>query len=309
MSAHDIYVEDTEHIVVTVPNGATGIVTIEINSISYDAVIKNGKAVFDITGLTAGKKTVAVIYWGDDNYDQNFTTGQFEVKKHTSTAKASSKNIKFGKDETITINFPQDATGRVTVKINGMEYSGEIINGKVKIVIPNLPPGNYKAIVTYAGDEKYLPTSTTTSFNVAKAQTKMSAKDDHIDVGDDATIVVKLPKDATGKVTIVVGGKKYTTSVVNGKAIFYIPGLGKGAHTAIILYSGDGKYDARKTIATVFVHDNDGPDKNETHGDAEHGSVRGDGIRLSDYPTGNPIFVLLLLILAVGTTQIRRFKR
>ena len=309
VSAHDIYVEDTEHIVVTVPNGATGIVTIEINSISYDAVIKNGKAVFDITGLTAGKKTVAVIYWGDDNYDQNFTTGQFEVKKHTSTAKASSKNIKFGKDETITINFPQDATGRVTVKINGIEYSGEIINGKVKIVIPNLPPGNYKAIVTYAGDEKYLPTSTTTSFNVAKAQTKMSAKDDHIDVGDDATIVVKLPKDATGKVTIVVGGKKYTTSVVNGKAIFYIPGLGKGAHTAIILYSGDGKYDARKTIATVFVHDNDGPDKNETHGDAEHGSERGDGIRLSDYPTGNPIFVLLLLILAVGTTQIRRFKR
>ena len=154
-----------------------------------------------------------------------------------------------------------------------------------------------------------MPTSTTTSFNVAKAQTKISAKADHIDVGDNATIVVKLPKDATGKVTIVVDGKKYTTNVVNGKAIFYIPGLDKGAHTAIIFYSGDSKYDARKTITTVFVHGKDDSDKNETHGDAEHGSVKGNGILLSDYPTGNPIFVLLLLILAVGATQSRRFRR
>ena len=34
-----------------------------------------------------------------------------------------------------------------------------------------------------------------------------------------------------------------------------------------------------------------------------------EGISLSDYPTANPIWLLLLILLAICSTQIRRFRK
>ena len=52
---------------------------------------------------------------------------------------------------------------------------------------------------------------------------------------------------------------------------------------------------------------------NETHGDtyenATHAFHSGNDKSLSAYATGNPILVLLIMILAIGTTQLRRFKK
>ena len=304
VTSHDIYVGDTEHVVVTVPEGATGVVSIEINAVQYNATIENGKATFNVTGLAVGNKTVAVTYWGDDRYDANFTTGQFEVKKLSSTVDASSKDIKVGKDENIKISVPEDATGRVTVTIDGVDYSGEIRNGKVTIPVSNLPAGEYEAIVTYEGDDKYLPSTTTTKFEVTKFKAPISASGDYIEIGDDGTVTVNLPEDATGTVTIIVDGKKYTAKVIEGKATFKVSGLNKGEHYVDVFYSGDDKYDANETITDIVVDDNN-PDP---HG-GNHSSNNSGGIVLSGYETGNPIFVLLLILLAIGTAQLRRFKK
>ena len=309
VDTQDIFVGNKEHIVVTVSKDATGIISIEIDAIQYNATIKDGKAVFDVSGLTAGSKTVAVTYWGDANHDANFTTGQFEVKKRTSTVDAVSKDITVGKDETIKITFPQDATGRVTVTIDGVDYSGEIINGKVNIVIPNLPAGKYVAIITYEGDDKYLSSTTKTKFEVRKNSAPVSANEDYIKIGDDGTVVVNLPSDATGTVTIIVDGHKYTMPVIDGKAEFKIPGLNKGDHDVIIRYSGDDKYAANETVTKIVVFDDNNETHNKTHENAARAFNDKNGISLSDYPTGNPILVLLIMILAMGTTQLRRFKK
>ena len=314
VAAQDILVGNNEHIVVTVPEDATGVVSIEIDAIQYNATIKDGKAVFDVRGLTAGNKTVAVTYWGDGNHVVNFTTGQFEVKKRASTVDAVSTDITVGKDETIKMTFPKDATGRVTVSIGGVDYSGEIVNGKVSIVIPNLPAGKYVAVITYEGDDKYLSSTTKTKFEVRKNSAPVSATGDYIEIGDDGTVTVNLPKDATGTVTITVDGRKYTLPVVDGKAEIKIPGLKEGSHNVVISYSGDDKYAANKTATKIVVSDNNkNGNNNETHGDtyenATHAFHSGNDKSLSAYATGNPILVLLIMILAIGTTQLRRFKK
>ncbi|WP_298499480.1 Ig-like domain-containing protein, partial [uncultured Methanobrevibacter sp.] len=301
VTAQDIYVEDNEHIVVTVPEDATGTVIIEINAQTYNATIKDGQAVFDIKGLAFGNKTVAVTYLGDDRYAENFTTGQFEVKKLPSTAKATSMTVKYGSDEVIRIDVPQDATGRVTVRIDGVDYSGEIIKGKVKLVVPNLPAGNYDATVIYEGDDKYLPATTQTSFKVVKSTTPISASGDYIVIGDDGTVTVNLPSDATGTVTIKTGGETYTADVVDGKAVFHIPGLSKGVHSIDVYYSGDSNYDANETVTNVTVVDGDPDNLVSPHED--------EGIDLSKYSTGNPIWILLLILLALGSAQLRRFRK
>ena len=296
----DCLVGDRAVITVTVPDNATGNVTIEINAKSYTAEIKDGKAVFHVTGLEAGDKTVAVRYDGDNNYVGNSTTGQFTVSKRPSTVSASGKDINVGKDEVITVIVPKDATGRVLVDINGVGYYGTIVNGKAKVLIPELPAGKYTAKVTYEGDDKYLPSTTTTKFTVPKVKTPIIATGDEIDQGQDATVVVKVPSDATGTVTINVDGKKYTAEVRNGKAVFYVPGLTKGDYKVTASYSGDKKYEANDTVTDIEVYFHESP----YHNGGGEGAMG-----LSKHATGNPILVLFLVILAIGSTQIRRFRK
>ena len=299
----DCYVGDTAVATVTLPDDATGTVTIEINGKSYTADVEDGKAVFNVDGLEAGDKTVAVKYSGDKNYVENSTTGQFTVSKVESTVSATSKDISVGKDEVIVVTVPDDATGRVLVDIDGVGYYGTIVNGKARVVIPELPSGKYTAKVTYEGDDKYLPSTTTTKFTVTKVKTPISATGDEIEQGQDATVVVKLPSDATGTVTITVDGKKYTAEVKDGKAVFTVPGLSSGDHRVTASYSGDKKYEANDTITDIDVipgHDDNG---NGTE-NANHV-----GATLAKHPTGNPILALLLIILVLGSTQIRRFKK
>ena len=302
----NIKVGETEVVTVTLPKGATGTVTIEINGKEYTAKVKDGIATFSVTGLAFGDKTVAVKYAGDDYYMDNYTTAQFTVSKVSSTVKATGKDINVGKDEIITATVPKDATGRVLVDIDGVGYYGTVENGKAKIIIPELASGKYTTKITYEGDDKYLPSTTTVSFKVSKVNAPISADADDIYHGEDATVVVNVPEDATGTVTITVNGKTYTQEVKNGKAIFTVPGLTKGDYDIIASYSGDRKYDANDSITDIEVHFNETPDEPEHSHYIYNAEKRG----LEKYPTGNPILALILMLLiAVGFGGIRKFRK
>jgi hypothetical protein len=173
------------------------------------------------------------------------------------------------------------------------------------VIVPKLAAGKYTAKVTYVGDDKYEGTSTTVNFNVAKAKSSISATGDEITVGEDATVTIKLPADATGIVTVTIDGKTYTANVFNGKAIVSIPGLSAGTYKATVVYSGDENYDSTTTVTYVVVNDNNngtnGNGSNEITLDVSEG-----GVSLSDYPTGNPLWILLLVLLTIGSNEIRR---
>ena len=308
----DGYVGDTITVTVTAPSDATGTVTVEIDGKKYTAEVKDGKAVIDIKGLTAGDKNIVVKYSGDDYYQDNITSSEFKVMKKDSTVSASSTNIKVGKDEVITVTVPSDAKGIVLVDINGVGYYAEVINGKAKVVVPDLPTGKYTAKVTYQGDDKYSESKTiTTSFTVSKSTAPISVTGDLVVEGEDANVVVKLPKDATGTVTIIVEGQKYTSRLKDGIARFNFSGLPAGIHDAKVIYSGDKKYDSNSTWTEIVV---EGDENHNGSDDYTHHSQYSDkhssgGISLADYPTANPIWILLLILLTVCTTQIRRFKK
>ena len=302
----DIEVGDTATISVTVPKDATGDMTIEIDGVQYTAEIKDGKATFNVKDLTYGNKTVVVKYVGDKYYGENFTSTQFTVSKKDSNIKASAKDITVGKDATINVNVPSDATGRVLVKIDGIGYYADVINGKAKVIIPELPAGKYTAEVFYEGDDKYEASQlTTVKFTVSKSKAPVSASGDMVVIGEDASVVVKLPEDATGTVTITVDGKKYTAEVKSGQARFEIPGLSKGEYKVNVYYSGDKKYDSNSTVTYVVIDGNEGSN-NCTQ---SYNASSKEGISLSVHATGNPIWILLLLLLTVVSTQIRRFRK
>ena len=297
----DAKVGEPVDVVVNVPDGVTGNITLEIDGKQYSSKVENGKAKFKLDGLSSGGKTLIVKYGSDEYYLGNITTTQFEVSKSNSTINANSKDIVVGKDETITVTLPSDATGSVVVRINGVGYYGNVVNGKAKIVVPKLDAGNYKVTIKYEGDEKYLPSTTTTSFVVSGGkQPSISIIADDIVEGEDATIIVKVPSDATGTVTIVVDGQAYTNPVKDGKAIFIVSGLTEGTYIINAHYSGDEIYNSTDEVGFIVVKA-----KEKHHG----GDNPASGVDLSKYPTANPILVLLLALLAIGSTQLRRFRK
>ena len=304
VEAHDIYVGESEFITVTLPDDATGNVTIEINAKKYTSAIENGKATFEVEGLAYGNKTVAVTYHGDNSYVENFTTGQFEVRKVPSDVSAVTTDIYVGDDETIIATVPRNATGRVAFDILGVRYYVEIENDTAIITLPDLPAGTYVGEIFYEGDEKYQTSNNTLSFTVSKYEPPISASGDEIKVHEDGTVVVKLPEDATGTVTVVVDGENYTAPLVNGQVIFSIPGLTVGEHHVAVYYSGDDKYLANSTVTEIVVKDTPSENKTDGHPEKVH-----EAVGLSTYATGNPIFILILIILVMGSAQLRRFKK
>ena len=304
----DPKVGETVTIVVTVPDGVTGDITLEIDGQQFKTKVQGGKATFEIPNLSEGGKTMIVKYSSDEYYVANMTTAQFKVSKVDSTIKASSKDITVGKDETITVNVPEGATGRVLVEINGVGYYGTVVNGKAKIVVPELPAGDYTVTILYEGDDKFLPSTTTTSFKVKGGkQSSISVSAEDIVEGENATIVVDVPIEATGKVTINVDGKKFTTPVKNGKAVFVVPGLKKGKYVINAHYSGDATYAPSDDTGSITVKANG---THHNHGKHKHHASAKEGISLTEYPTNNPLWILLLALLAIGSTQIRRrFKK
>ena len=245
-NADDIKVGEDAIITVTVDSDATG--TITLNNETKE--VKDGTAVFTISGLGEGNYTYEVTYSGDDKYTKETIEVEFEVSKVSDYEfKASAEDIKVGEDAVIEIALPNDAKGNVTV--NGK--STKVDKGVAKIAISDLTEGNYNYTVIYSGDDKYTSNTTEVSFAVSKiSEFDLNASAEDVDVGDKVVVeVTGIPADATGIITVTVNGKDYKGDVSAG--FVTIPNLPAGDYEADVLYSGDDKYVNKSTTVSFAV--------------------------------------------------------
>ena len=245
-NADDIKVGEDAIITVTVDSDATG--TITLNNETKE--VKDGTAVFTISGLGEGNYTYEVTYSGDNKYTKETIEVEFEVSKVSDYEfKASAEDIKVGEDAVIEIALPNDAKGNVTV--NGK--STKVDKGVAKIAISDLTEGNYNYTVIYSGDDKYVSNSTEVSFAVSKiSEFDLNASAEDVDVGDNVVVeVTGIPADATGIITVTVNGKDYKGDVSAGSVI--ISDLPAGDYEADVVYSGDDKYTNKSATVSFSV--------------------------------------------------------
>ena len=245
-------------VTVTLPADAGGNVT--IGNVTVPVV--NGTASVSVSGLPAGNNTVPVVYSGDDKYNPietvaNVTVDKKETPKENATIIIDAPGVSEGENATVTVTLPEDASGNVTI---GNE-TVPVVNGTASAVVSGLPAGNNTVPVTYSGDDKYNPIETVANVTVDKKETPKENATVEIDApavteGNNATITVSLPEDATGNVTATVGDKTYTAPVVNGTATIAIPDLAAGNYSVPVTYSGDDKYNpATKDVKVTIDED------------------------------------------------------
>ena len=232
----------------------SGNVIVTVNGKEYAVKVTDGKGIATGDRLAAGTYAFAAAWAGDDNYNIVTENGDFKVNKVDSSVAVNVNNIKVGEELTITVNVPSDATGDVTVSVDGKEYKVAIENGKAVKTISGLKADDYTVTVKYAGDNNYNEATADAEFSVSKiSDYNMDISVPEIKEGVNSTISVDLPKDATGTVTVEIDGKKYTANVIDGTANVIVSGLSAGDYNITTVYSGDAKYDSMTKKGNITV--------------------------------------------------------
>ena len=220
----------------------SGNVIVTVAGKEYTVKVTDGKGIATGDKLAAGTYAFAAAWAGDDNYNIVTENGDFKVNKIDSSVAVNVNNIKVGEELTITVNVPSDATGDVTVSVDGKEYKVAIENGKAVKTISGLKADDYTVTVKYSGDNNYNAAVAASSFTVSKVDSTMDVTVNDIVFGGDLIVDAVLPGDATGEVVITVNGVDYPVPIVDGKATGTIGGLAAGDYTVTVKYAGDDKY-------------------------------------------------------------------
>jgi predicted outer membrane repeat protein len=233
--------------------GLNGNVIVTVNNKDYSVNIVNGKGTAVGVKLAAGTYDFTAAWAGNDNYNAVGDSGKFSVAKVDSIIDVAVKDINVGEDAVISVKLLSDATGSVTVTVNGKDYTETVVNGVANVKVADLKAGTYDVAVKYSGDNNYNAAVATSSFTVSKVDSTRDVTVNDIVFGGDLTVDVVLPGDATGEVVITVNGVDYHVAIENGKATGTISGLAAGDYTVAIKYVGDDKYTGVEVAENVNV--------------------------------------------------------
>ncbi|WP_458404396.1 Ig-like domain repeat protein, partial [Methanobrevibacter sp.] len=184
---------------------------------TLDTPVANGKGSIELSDLKVEGYSINAKFenenytYADGKYMEVYETGDIEI------------DIKPTKTPTYSIHYPSDATGNLTVTVNGKTYTAELVNGSASITIPNLPAGEYEVTVSYSGDAKYEPVTKTAKTTV-KVDPKIVAKNAAVQYcagkyynvriyGDNGKVAANTP------VTFMLNGKKIASAKTDSKGV------------------------------------------------------------------------------------------
>ena len=253
-----VYDADGMNVVATLINNATGapvvgadvLVTIDgvTTSVESDS---NGQVTVSTAGLDPGNYAATISYEGDDKYNPANISLDFTIKTNITISAVYDAD-----NREIIATLINDATGKPKTSANvQVTIDGKTIkvksdsNGQVKVSTADLTSGNYTAVISYGGNDKYNPANTSIDFNV-KTNIIISAVYD----ADNQEIIATLINEVTGKaktsanVYVTIDDK--TTrfkSDSNGQVIISTAKLAPGEYSAFISYRGNDKYNPANT--------------------------------------------------------------
>ena len=273
----------TKELVITLTsNGdvlANKMINVVVGSINKTlATNASGQVSIDISSLAPDTYTANIAFAGDDVYNKSSTTAKVTVKEEIKT-NITLPEIVAGKATTTTIILPQNATGNVTVIVDGNVTSVvNLTNGSATVTIPELPAGKHNVTISYSGDDNYVGFAQTSAVEVKepakptpkpddqkpatvkKTATKITAKKKTFKAKTKVkkyTITLKAVKKAVKKVQVIlkIGKKTYKAKTnAKGKATFKIKKLTKkGKYAAKITFKGNKLYKATTKKVKITV--------------------------------------------------------
>ena len=225
--------------------------------------VNNGKAILEDV-LKVGNYTVVATYSGDSVYNSNITSKEFIIKEKQTTNVTVDipTNIKAGDD--ITISIP-NATGNITVTIDGNSTVIPLINGSATVKIGDIAPGSHVLEITYPGDENTSAINIVKALSVSKIKTTITlsaAKRLAVDykAGERGAYYYAILKDADGNVLanktckVALNGKTYTVKTnAKGKFGIRISLRESRTYSYAVSFLGDDTYEGSFASSKLTV--------------------------------------------------------
>lgn len=235
------YNETYDIVATTSPEGLT--VSYTSSNETVATVDSNGK----ITAVGTGHAVITVSVGGDGIYALNSTTIDVHVKKELNI---NATTFAISGNATLIIFGLENATGNVTITIEGDNYTSSIMRGIVFVSLPQLDK-NVTAYITYPGDDNYYNVSTT-YYIIVKKNLNITISADPIYAGENATIILTGLENATGNITVMVGMSFTSVPIINCTATAITAALNETS-TAMIIYMGDNNYNMVFTRGNITV--------------------------------------------------------
>ena len=251
----------------SVSDGATGIIEVNVNN--QTETINVGKS-YTIKNIDRGNYHIKAIYKGDNNYLESSKEFTFEVGKYFPSINVDVPDITYGNDAVITVTLNNNATGDVSVLIDGKSSTAKLNNGQAILTISNLNAGQNKIVnVSYAGDDNYKNATKSATFNIEKAILDFTINSNDAKIGKEVTVEIALPAYSGGTITLSGIKSEVKNVPLSGIVKVIYDDLESGTYTVSAEYNGDNYQTISKSTSfTVSLWDE--PQWANDDGDVRH---------------------------------------
>ena len=224
-------------LLITVTDGATGIVNVTVNGITQSIGLIDSKATVYVPDLINGTYSITVKYGGDDkhNASENITQHIYVNKVSVYDFYVVASDTVVGESSIVTVYMPGDANGNITIG----SKTAKVVGGKAVIVLDKETTAGEKSVtVTYGNDTKYADNTVgvIAKYNVDKAPSSVNIAVNSIYVIGDTVTITLTPVNGTA--TVKINDKDY--AVTNNQVTFEANVT--GPYTVVASIAGNDSY-------------------------------------------------------------------
>jgi len=195
--------------------------------------------------LAYGQNNVTVTFTPNDK-NSLYPTKTIKTTINTTGYVKNPYYIPYNSKTNITLVMPDDAKGKMTVKIDEDTYTVDVNGGKTQFSVPTNNIGPHSLYVDFDGNYKFLPYENYISISGNVIIPKYYwDKEDKI-------ISIEVPQTMSGEVSIMENGEEIANiTVINGKGTAKLD-LDEGYHYFGIYWYGDGDIEFDNNEAYVI---------------------------------------------------------
>lgn len=237
-------------------NVPSGVVNLRIGDESYPINLTEGKGSLEIQNMIPGKYTLSFTYEGTEDYFKAFNSTEVRVSKSPVNLTASAKDVHVGENGNIVVNLaPYPAQGQAVVYVNGVRKSiAYLYNGNTNIALKNFAEGEYDIVIAYVGSNAFEAANASCKFKVKRYETSLNLTANDINVGENATISIRVdPSNLRGKAILNINGVNTTIFLENTDTVVNLHSLGAGRYDVCVMFEGDAKYAPSSASASFRV--------------------------------------------------------
>ena len=192
---------------------------------------------------------------GGKNYQTSSDKTLLVITPKSTSITLNTKN--YDTTEKVIVNVTASENGKATIKVGDLVKTIYITaNIITSIDFGILDVGSYNIVGNFTAGNNYMDSNATGNFKVLS---KIKDEDVNIEIPEtisnkDNEIVIKLPADATGIVTLIIRNNSYQYTVKEGVVDIKVPLLNDGNYNYEIKYSGDSKYSSFTKTGNLNIH-------------------------------------------------------